>query len=491
MHNIGLDDYRNSIGGSQEALELIKAMQAGSITGRDTTNLPLTGEPLKAEALDKVLKSLEYRTTDIKLLNLIPKDMTYNTVAEYLQMVSYGNINAGFAYPEGALSNVNDSTYERRAAYIKFYQTTGEVTMQAQATKSFFDIYQKEVENKAMLLSRVINTQLTHGDSNCVPLEFDSLYKLHASVGSGAGQLYSTFEQYYNSGVVVDMRGKSVKQSNIEDGTVVVDANYGTSRQFCSTTSIISTISKDYYNVQRIMLGGGFAGDSNSVIKKITTTIADVDLISDKFMARNPGKTSATPADTPQAPAAPTVSAVALVADANAKFATTDPGGFNHVFYAVSGKNAFGESPLAIFATSVVTAAGYSVDITATAGAGAYPATGYVIYRTKPTAATVATGLTFYPIFQVSQNDFTVGFNGGAAGNVRDCGYFLPDCEEGLLIDFEPDVCTLYQLLPMSKIDLAVLSLSRRFITFQWCAPALFTAKKCVKFINCSKVYAA
>lgn len=489
---IGLEDYKTNFGfGDEAAADLIKAIQAGQITGRDTTGLPLTAEPLKVESLQHTLKSLEYRTQDIKLFNMIPKVTEYNTVAEYLQMASYGNLKTGFFYPEGALSNVNDSTYIRRSQNVKFMQVTGEVTLQAQMTRSYIDVYQKEIENKAMLLARVADTFLTHGDADVVPYEFNSLYKQHANIGGNSTYTYGSFEAYYNDNVVIDMRGKSVKQANIEDGAVRADANFGYVSSFCSTTSIISTISKDYYNTQRILLGGAFNGDSNSVIKKISTTIGDVNLVSDKFMARNPFKTSASAADGAQAPAAPSISNVALVTDTKSKFASTDPGGFNNVFYAVAAKNSQGESPLAIFATPVLTASGKSVDITFTSGNGTYAETGYVIYRTSPTSASSATGLNFFPIFQVSTTDLTNGYNGASAGSIRDCGYFLPDCEEAMMIDFEIDVLAFHQLAPLSKIDLAVLALGRRFITFMWGTPILYTPRKMIRFINCSKTYTA
>jgi hypothetical protein len=44
-------------------------------------------------------------------------------------------MNGGF-YGEGALSDVQDSTYIRRAEKIKYIQVTGEVTLQAQMVKS-------------------------------------------------------------------------------------------------------------------------------------------------------------------------------------------------------------------------------------------------------------------------------------------------------------------------------------------------------------------
>src|ERR1700744_2019195 len=112
---VNLESYQDGFLGGADIgnIELLKAMQAGQITGRDTTGLPLTQEPLKAESLDKTLKLLEYRTQDIKLWNPIPKTTSYNTVEEYLQLSSYGAQVGGF-YDEGQLSNVQDSTYIRR-----------------------------------------------------------------------------------------------------------------------------------------------------------------------------------------------------------------------------------------------------------------------------------------------------------------------------------------------------------------------------------------
>ena len=47
--NLGMDGFA----GEQAGQDLLKAMQAGQVTGRDTTNQLLTQEPLKAESLEK------------------------------------------------------------------------------------------------------------------------------------------------------------------------------------------------------------------------------------------------------------------------------------------------------------------------------------------------------------------------------------------------------------------------------------------------------
>ena len=84
---IGLSDYQdqgfNGFNDEQDVNMLLKAMQAGQITGRDTTNKLLTQEPLKAESLEKTLKLIEFRMKDIQLWQAMPKLAAYNTVEEY------------------------------------------------------------------------------------------------------------------------------------------------------------------------------------------------------------------------------------------------------------------------------------------------------------------------------------------------------------------------------------------------------------------------
>jgi hypothetical protein len=183
--------------------ELLKAIQAGQITGRDTTNQTLTQEPLKAESLEKTLKLLEFRTQDIKLWNAIPKLTAYNTVEEFLQLSSYGVDRGGF-YNEGELSDVEDSAYIRRAELIKYMQVTGEVTMQAQMVRSYVDAMRKETENKMQWILRLADRSLTKANSDLIPQEFNGYYQQHASIGSATGFLYADNPTYFNSSQVYE-----------------------------------------------------------------------------------------------------------------------------------------------------------------------------------------------------------------------------------------------------------------------------------------------
>lgn len=488
--SVSINDY-NEAGGFmgdqvEGQTELLKAMTAGEITGRDTTNLPLTQEPLKAESLEKTLKLLEFRTQDIKLWNAIPKLTAYNTVEEFLQLSSYGTQRGGF-YNEGELSDVEDSTYIRRAELVKYMQVTGEVTMQAQMVRSYVDAMRKETENKMQWILRLADSSLTKANSNIIPQQFNGYYAQHASIGSGTGFLYANNPSYYTNETVYDLRGQSLRQIDVEKGAIIVDKHFGTANVLAAPTTVISALAQDYYAQQRILQNAsdGYKGTLGVVPKAISTTMGDVALLTDKFMAQPLAKTTVSPADSQKAPAAVTSTSATVVSDASSAYVTSDAG---NVFYAVAAINRYGESALTVIGGSTAISAAHATDLIFVAGAGANAPTGYTIYRTAVTTSGSATGLNFYPIFQVNTADLAAGYDGAAALAVRDRGFILPNMEQALLTQMDEEVLSFKQLAPISKLDLAVIAMSRRFIVFLFGTPQLYAPQKLVRYINVSKV---
>lgn len=496
-NNISLADYANGgqgFGGEGSANDLLKAMQAGQITGRDTTDLSLTQEPLKVESLETALKLLTFRMKDIALWNAIPKMPAYNTVEEFLQLDSYGADRGGF-YNEGELSDVEDSTYIRRAELVKYIQVTGEVTMQAQMVKAFIPAMQKEIQNKMMWVLRKANSAMTKADSRVVPQEWNSLYAQHASIGSGEGFAFATVDEYTNSEVILDLRGRALVQNDVEDSAIIVDDNFGTATDLWAPPQVLSDLAKDFFEKQRIMLGTSgnkFVGGGTP--KSISTTIGEINLSHDKFMKRPIGRTLTSEPQSIKAPATPaTVVASLSGADALSKF-TTAEGGLGTVYYAVAAINKAGESALRVNGapTAVTLTNGQSVNLAITAGVGANPATGFVIYRSFVTASSnpSADGILFYPLFSVSVGERANGFDGAAANVVRDRNRWIPATEGAFITQMDDEVLSFKQLAPLSKLDLAVLSMSKRFITFLFGTPNLYSVKKMVRIINIGKYVA-
>ena len=214
-------------------------------------------------------------------------------------------------------------------------------------------------------------------------------------------------------------------------------------------------------------------------------------MMQDKNMKRDIDKDLSVAATSLKAANAPNVTSQTLSgADVQSKFVAGEifTGALGDVFYAVSSLNRYGESALEVFnnTTKITLTAGESVDLVFTDGGGANAATGYQIYRSKVTTSVNATtdSIKFYPLFKVSTAELANGFDGAAALTVRDRNRILPDTEQGFETDMTTDIMSFKQLAPISKLDLAVLGMSRRFITFLFGTPQLYTPKKMVRFIN-------
>ncbi len=290
------------------------------------------------------------------------------------------------------------------------------------------------------------------------------------------------------------MHGKiAIQLSTLEDAATQVDANFGNVDTFVAPPSVMSGLFKDYFDRQRIIVGDSTSRGTIGVAPKyLGTQFGDVAVQQDKFTKRSPARLSTDAPTSAKAPATPTAAgAPSLVGDPGSRFVAGEAftGALGAVFYGVSAINEFGESQVKIIGGDTVKttpAAGQSVDLTFTATAGAYAATGYVIYRSKISSYTNAStsGVAMYPIFKVSLAQLAAGYDGAAALSVRDRNRFLPACEDGFTTEMNEDVLSFKQLAPISKLDLAVLAPANRFISFLWGTPILYTPFKLCRVIN-------
>ncbi len=139
---------------------------------------------------------------------------------------------------------------------------------------------------------------------------------------------------------------------------------------------------------------------------------------------------------------------------------------------------------MAIVSAATAVVANGAADITITDGGGVNKATAYRIYRTMKNGAATSE---FYPLFDVSLDDVTRGYDGGAAGAVRDMNRWLPNCDQAMLVQFDNEVVEFAQLAPLMKMDLALLSPAFRFMVLLYGTPFLYAPKKMVRLINIGK----
>lgn len=463
--------------------DLSKALEALSITGRETTDsLTDSGAPLKVESLEKNLKLITFREQDIKLFRDMPNSPAYNTVEEFAQLVDYGVERGGFTN-EGELPVEEDSTYRRRAEFVKFLGVTKSVTHQMQLVNTVVGaIVQREIKNGTMWILRKVDRALTTGDANLIPQEFNGLYTQHQR------SEWSTLDAYLNSGLVIDLRGNPLTQVDVENGAQQILDNYGAATKLYAPPKVLAGLAVDLYSKQRIILG---STPNNNLVaggapKSVSTSVGEIEMVYDIFMRKAKGKLASAGADTLDSPNTPISGSQAVVTDTNTSFgkvAGASLTGAGDYKYAVAGINRYGESALLVINASAATvSASQSVDLTFSDGGGANPATGYVVYRTKKndTSATPQ----YFPIFTVNLAEKAAGYNGAAAGVVRDSNKFITDCDQAFIAEFTEDVIMWKQLAPLMKMDLARISPAYRFMVLLYGTPQMYAPKKFVRYIN-------
>lgn len=479
------------VGSNGAPNEILKAMIAGDQTGRDLNNTISGFQALKPESLDPVLKQLEFTMKQIVLWGMIPKKSVYNTVHEYNQQVKYSTSNAHFM-AEGDRPENGDSQYRRKSILTKYMGLGGKLTLQGELMKHADgkDPYTRQVENVLMALTRDLDKALWEGDSNTTPTAFDGFARQHML---GINEIYSTsvgtaeqlLDNYYKDPAVYDAAGKALSELQVNEVThTIVNDRYGEATTIITNPVVLKNFVERQYSKQRILLGTGANVDmkAGQSVNQIISQFGTVDLKSDVFFDRREPIAYNKATTSNKAPLAPTTPSIAPAsADTKNKFGTVFAGGYH---YAVTAKNAYGESAALLINSSIqAVASTESLDIKFVDGGGAYPATSYVVYRTEKTPANYLTAK-FHPIFEVSVTELGSGYDGASGTYVRDRNRQVAGTHSAIVMSPSDLLWEYIQLMPTSKIEFALTTLAKEFACVNFGALALYMPGKIGRIVN-------
>ena len=469
---------------SQQDVEaLYKAMSAGELKGGDQSGV--SGGPLKVESLENTVKILTARPKHTPFFAKIAKKPATNTVEEYNQLTSYGNFDGGFTL-EGELPEGSDSIYTRKSQLIKYLGVTGGVThpMQLVQTGSgVANMMATETQNKVRLMTQLIEGYLPFSDSRIVPEQFKGFMEQHETETG-----FATQKAYLGSELVIDLRGKVLTDTAIENGSLSIVNRYGIGDTLIGPPRVFSNFVTKYHDKKMIypipqhVRDGVFGQRVNEVI----TQNGGVEIVQSNFFQFSRMKTTSSLATSAKAPAAPLADGsnplTVVTNDTTTKFGD----GAGDYFYAVSAKNRFGESALTALGVLQAVGATECVDLKFTAGTGVpEAATGFCIYRSKvdPTGTVGNTNL--YKLFEISTTNLAAGYNGADPGKVRDLNAWLPDTDQAMMVEWDADqVLAWKQLAPMMKMNLAITAPIQRFMVLCYGTAILYAPGKMVRFIN-------
>lgn len=455
-----------------EVEALNKALESGYAIGAGRTG----GSALRVESLEASLKVLTFTSSHIKLWKKIPKSPAYSTVEEYNQLTEYG----GQAAPwlkEGELPQPSDSSYVRQMQLVKFLGTVREVTHQASLVHpAHGDLVALENQNGILYLLEQTEKHLFSGDSS---LAFD-----------GEAEQWDGLDSLISSSSVLDLEGHPLQEADIEEASNTVIENFGFPTDLFLGVRTHSDFVKTFYPRQRIQMPAPVNGKVGLTVSSIATQGGDVEFNPNVFIRQTPTPPSA--AVSANAPATPaSIAASVDTGAADGDFDKASLSGDNEYAYVVTAANRFGESaPTAVQAsTTAITpaqrAAGNSLELTITNAPtiGAFPPEYFKIYRTKalPASASVPASLKEYAL--VAQVPAASQAAGGTTV-VSDVNLQLPFTSTAYLGEMTPSVLTFRQLMPMMKMDLAVLSPAYRWMILLYGTPIMFAPRKWIRLIN-------
>ena len=410
----------------EQVAKLLKSLSAGHKLGTDPTG---TGaNALKVESLERNLKSIIFQETALRLWGLCPKLPASSTVEQFNLQTSIGDEDGGFM-EEGGIPEETDSNYERKAEFVKYIGTVRGVTLPAKMTNmSIGALKTAAIQDGIKYILRRANRALFDADESVVPLEWNGILTQHKNYFGGFGS-------WLDSANIIDMRGQAIGEAELEDASQIIDDNHGYSDTLIGHTSVISNFGKRFHNSKFFRPNSPevSAAQVGQRVNKVFTSFSDLNIEKDRFMNDQRPRLLTANSTNPKAPAAPTADGttpVAAVADPLTKFA--DSAGDYYV--AVAAQNQYGISPLTqLGAGAISVAAGESLDLKFTATAGAYATNGFVIYISKKDEAKPAGEAEFFPVFRVSAAQLAAGYDGGAAGIVRNRNRILPNTRKAMV----------------------------------------------------------
>lgn len=153
--------------------ELLKSMEANE--GITDVAALVGASALQPQSLEMTVVSLLFDESYFKVLNRIPKQKEYSTLAEYTQRTSFGRYNRGGFVGQSENPRQADPSFKRRVANIKFLRELWSVSSVLAASRTITNAEMEAVDASTIRLMETAEVAYFEGDSSIVPEEWDGM----------------------------------------------------------------------------------------------------------------------------------------------------------------------------------------------------------------------------------------------------------------------------------------------------------------------------
>jgi hypothetical protein len=429
------------------------------------------GGVIQTESLETTLKSVTFKMENIKFFPNLSVDKGYNLIEQYNRLLAYGNQSSPYM-AEGGAPQEDDSLYVRDHQRMAFFGTRRKVSHQMTLVKtSVGDVVARQATEGTMSILSRVERELYWGHAHFMNQTSGAMNANPGDIPNGSAALNGLFFQllrgdsdsmvrsgdfegygeYSSSGL--DLDGAIVTQDDIEKLAVVAAENFGMPRAFHAEPQVLSAFTKNFYPHFRMMPGGANQTVGYD-ITKMTTTVGTANFIPNVFL--RPKTTARATAVSSNAPALGTVTAT--LSDTGAGSSGFDGGVYRAK---VTFVNDFGESAPKQDAGALTLTANNNIQI----AIADMPTCKYFnVYLTE------AGG-------EIGSEKFVGRFKNNGAGNYILANAKRPGLGEAFLLDTNAEVMKIKQLLPLSKINLAVVATAIEFMVVMYMTFMVFTPK--------------
>jgi hypothetical protein len=313
-----------------------------------------------------------------------------------------------------------------------------------------------EATNGTAWLIRQLERALFHGDSALIPEQFDGLFP---QIRDGAPNTALN---------VLDLRGGQLTEDVINDSALIVktEPNYGQATDLYCADGAYADLAKQFYPAERfnVPTSGWNAGMVGMNIQGFYSQFGPIRFNPDTFLQFGPVVGSAV-GDAAKRPSAPTESvAPAAAPDAASQFIASDAGDYE---YAVTAINRYGRSAKVQMTGPLTVAAGDQV--TMTVADGATTGTAFEVFRSAKGGD------------QGTERLMVVVARAGATTAITDNNDDIPGTSKAFVIQQNLEFFSFAQLAPFTRIPLATIDTSIRFMLLLYgCLKVYTPGKGCV-----------
>lgn len=458
-----------------QAEELAKTLTIGHANGLNAPGSLVGGAALQMESMDATLKSVTYDASHLVLWPSVPQDRAYSLVEQFVRTNSYGDSGSVFV-PEAGSPQMNDSEYNRHAVKVVFMATRRGVSLPSTLVRMNFggDIEGREAQAGTLWMLERLERALykSHADfvdasgeftgsPDSIPSKIQNLELsgLEHQIRNGDSDYTAQVKAFEGYGaaqsVIKSVKGEALAEGDFEELANILVENFGHPNECHMAPRQISDFIKQFYPKERVNPMGVLDGRAGYIVRTMSTTAGDINLKANVFL--KPKENPKAQADRPGTPGAP--------ASASASQAASDSGlksGDKYV-YVVTACNEQGEGAAAAQTSQVtVSADGNAVSVaiaSPTSGAGV---THYAVYRTSANGSGAPKFIAYIK-------------RSGATTTFVDKGRKIEGAATGYMLENNPDVMVWKQLAPLTRVNLAQLSLAKEFVL--WLAGCLIVFK--------------